>query len=247
MKIDTNNSSYIQTNKILQKDKIYLSKDLLQKAHTANHEVNRTAVIYGDKVMAIDNSVLGGLESEYKQGFSQYQGILIARGEAQKYIQKISDFVLKDLNVANADKNHDGMISVAESLDTRRIVDEKSGKILKPSEVLPIGLTTQIKKDNSNFMSINDIINIQIKLDKNKDGKISIKEIKDGQPTKGAAQSAVDSLYKLLKKLEKEAAKIIERLTHADEKQTKVLQRQLAIKNIQIMAVLDRLRKMQGS
>ncbi len=197
--------------------------------------------------MAIDNSVLGGLESEYKQGFSQYQGILIARGEAQKYIQKISDFVLKDLNVANADKNHDGMISVAESLDTRRIVDEKNGKILKPSEVLPIGLTTQIKKDNSNFMSINDIINIQIKLDKNKDGKISIKEIKDGKATEGAAQSAIDKLYKQLEKLEKEAAKIIEKLTHADEKQTKVLQRQLAIKNIQILAVLDRLRKMQGA
>ena len=242
MKIDTNNSSYIQTNKILQKDKIYLSKDLLQKAHTANHEVNRTAVIYGDKVVAIDNSVLGGLESEYKQGFSQYQGILIARGEAQKYIQKISDFVLKDLNVANADKNHDGMISVAESLDTRRIVDEKNGKILKPSEVLPIGLTTQIKKDNSNFMSINDIINIQLKLDKNKDGKVSIKEIKKGEP----AQSGIDKLYKQLEKLEKEAAKIIEKLTHADKKHAKGLQRQLAIKNVQILAVLDRLMKMQG-
>jgi len=148
MKISTNNSSYEQTNKILQKDKIYLSKDLLKKAQMANNEPNKTAVIYGDKVVAIDNSILGGLESEYKRGFSQYKDILIARGEAQKYIQKISDFVLKDLNVANADKNHDGMISVAESLDTRRIVDEKNGKILKPSEVLPIGLTTQIKKDN---------------------------------------------------------------------------------------------------
>lgn len=148
MKISTNNSSYEQTNKILQKDKIYLSKDLLKKAQMANNEPNKTAVIYGDKVVAIDNSILGGLESEYKRGFSQYKDILIARGEAQRYIQKISDFVLKDLNVANADKNHDGMISVAESLDTRRIVDEKNGKILKPSEVLPIGLTTQIKKDN---------------------------------------------------------------------------------------------------
>ena len=77
-------------------------------------------------------------------------------------------------------------------------------------------------------------------------GKISIKEIKDGQPPEGAAYSALDSLYKLLKKLEKEAAKIIERLTHADEKQTKVLQRQLSMKNVQIMAVLDQLRKMQG-
>ena len=247
MKISTNNSSYEQTNKILQKDTIYLSKDLLQKAHTANHEVNRTAVIYGDKVMAIDNSVLGGLESEYKQGFSQYQGILIARGEAQKYIQKISDFVLKDLNVANADKNHDGMISVAESLDTRRIVDEKNGKILKPTEVLPISSVIQIKKDNSNFMSINNIINIQIKLDKNKDGKVSIKEIKDGQPTQEAGSSGIDALYKQLEKLEKEAAKIIEKLTHADKKHVKALQRQLAIKNVQILAMLDRLRKTQGA
>jgi len=246
MKIGTNNSSYEQTNKILQKDKIYLSKDLLKKAQMANNEPNRTAVIYGNKVVAIDNGILGGLESEYKQGFSQYKGILIARGAAQKYIQKISDFVLKDLNVANADKNHDGMISVAESLDTRRIVDEKNGTILKPIEVLPVSSVIEIKKDNSNFMSINDIINIQIKLDKNKDGKISIKEIKDGQPTKGVGQSIIDGLYKQLAKLEKEAAKIIKKLTHADEKHAKILQRQLAIINVEILAVLDKLRKMQG-
>ncbi len=247
MKINTNNNSYEHTNKILQKDKIYLSKDLLKKAQMANNEPNKTAVIYGDKVVAIDNGILGGLESEYKRGFSQHKGILIAKGGAQKYIQKISDFVLKDLNVANADKNHDGMISVAESLDARRIVDKKNGTILKPIEVLPISSVIQIKKDNSNFMSINDIINIQLKLDKNKDGKISIKEIKDGQLTKGAAQSAIDSLYKQLAKLEKEAAKIIAKLTHADKKQSKVLQRQLTIKNVEILAVLDRLRKMQGA
>ena len=102
-------------------------------------------------------------------------------------------------------------------------------------------------EDNSNFMSINDIINIQIKLDKNKDGKVSIKEIKKGEPTQGAGQSAIDRLYKQLAKLEKEAAKIIEKLTHANKKHTKALQRQLAIKNVEILAVLDRLRQLLGA
>jgi hypothetical protein len=247
MKINANqNISHVQTNQSLQKDKIYISQDLLSKAHVANNQPNKTAVIYDDKVVAIDNNILGGLRGEYKQDFQQYQGILIARGEAQKYIQKISDYVLKDLNVANADKNHDGMISVAESLDTRRIVDEKTGSILKPTEVLSISLVSEIKKDNSNFMSVNDIINLHMKLDKNKDGKVSIKEIKDGEPTQGTAQSAIDKLYKRLEKLQKELAKLNNKLSHADKEQSTGILEQIAVINIQILAVLDLLKKMLG-
>ncbi len=246
------NGSTISSNFTEPKNKLYLSKSLLEKAKNINKTTaTKTAVIYNNKVIAINNAILRELKNDYKGDFQQYDGVLIANNKAQSYLEKISDYVLNDLNVKNADKNRDGMISMAESLDTKNIIDEQSGSILKPRDVLDPKLIKQIEKDNSNFMSINDIINLHIELDKNKDGKVSIKEAKANIPKNSnqiqSASSELDKLYKRLEKLQKEIGEITVKLMHTnDEKRKKELQIQLGIKNSELMAVLDQIKKKVG-
>jgi len=252
MQISNSSNNFVTQNNFTDsRNTLYLSNSLLEKAKNINEQANKTAVIYNNKVVAIDNTVLGELKNDYRRDFQQYNGVLIANGKAQNYLEKISNYVLKDLNVENADKNKDGMISMAESLDTRNIIDEQSGSILKPRDVLDPKLIKQIEKDNSNFMSINDIINLHIELDKNKDGKVSIKEAKadilqnDNQIQ--SASSELDKLYKKLEKLQKELLKITTKLMQIDdEKKQKELQMQMGIKNSEIMAILDQIKKKVG-
>ena len=195
------------------KDSFDLSSGVIDAANqlTAIHQ-NTTAVIYGDQVTAIDNDILKGLLSDFQGDFSKYQNIVIADNQAKDYLEKITEFVLEDLNVANADKNKDGFISIAESLDTKNTITEDD-KIVKARDALPKDVIKEIEKDDSIFMSINDIINVHIQLDTDKDAKVSVEEIydkysdlksqKNGETSdSGGNGSVVAMLYKQLEKID---------------------------------------------
>ncbi len=247
MKIENIQNGQYELNTISSnKDTIYISKDLFEEAKKSSHYFNKTAVIFNNQVMAIENEILKTLKDEFKQDFKKYENILIAKNKAEEYLKKISNYVLAGLNVANADKNQDGMITIAESLDTRNIVDEHSSLILKPRDVLPLGLINIIEKDNSNFMSVNDILNLHISLDKNKDGVVTIQEITEDEnirnnqieeSSNGGGKDILDELYERQRKLQKQITQLTLKMSNADEEQSQMLQDKLAGLNSQLSAV----------
>lgn len=168
----TNNQN---TNKA--KETIYVKKELFEQAQRHSSNYNSYGVVYGDKVLSISEKNLNDLKNIFKKDMLQYENIYVAKGDAKNYLDQISNLVLKDLNVKNADKDNNGIISYAESLDVKNILDFQSNSILKPRDVLNEEDIKKIEQNNSTFMSINDIINLNIKIDKNKDGEVSFKEI----------------------------------------------------------------------
>ena len=159
------------------KKNIYVKKELFEQAQRHSSNYNSYGVVYGDKVLSISEKNLNDLKNIFKKDMLQYENIYVAKGDAKNYLDQISNLVLKDLNVKNADKDNNGIISYAESLDVKNILDFQSNSILKPRDVLNEEDIKKIEQNNSTFMSINDIINLNIKIDKNKDGEVSFKEI----------------------------------------------------------------------
>ena len=113
---------------------------------------------------------------------------MIAKDNAKSYLIKLSDYINNDLNVAKADKNKDGLITMVESLDIKNIVNADT--FLKPRDVLSEKELKELEKDTRVVMTTNDIFNIHIELDKNKDGKIC-------KPLKARAQKLKLPLLKL--------------------------------------------------
>jgi len=168
----TNNQN---TNK--SKETIYVKKELFEQAQKHSSNYNSYGIVYGDKVLSISEKNLNDLKNIFKKDMLQYENIYVAKGNAKNYLDQISNLVLEDLNVKNADKNKDGIISYAESLDVRNILDFERNSILKPRDVLKEEDIKKIEQNNSTFMSINDIIDLHIQIDKNKDGDVSFKEL----------------------------------------------------------------------
>jgi len=168
----TNNQN---TNK--SKETIYVKKELFEQAQKHSNNYNSYGVIYGDRVLSISEKNLNDLKNIFEKDMLQYENIYVAKGNAKNYLDQISNLVLEDLNVKNADKNKDGIISHAESLDVKNVLDFERNSILKPRDVLKEEDIKKIEQDNSTFMSINDIIDLHIQIDKNKDGDVSFEEI----------------------------------------------------------------------
>jgi DNA-binding transcriptional MerR regulator len=241
------------------KDKVYISQELWDKAKEFSHHPNKTAVIFGEQTMAIENDILDTLKMTFPNSFSKHDNILLAKNEAKEYLNKIANLVLNELNVANADVDKNGMISMAESLDTRNTINEFTGTISKPRDYLPVDLIRIVEQDNSNFMSINDILNLHIELDKNKDGDVTIKEIIDdatpknyaSEPLEPGDQNILEELYEQQRELEKKISDLMSKMAGMKNEedillaqdQLNSLNTQLSAINAKIMSILDELKK----
>jgi len=222
MKISIQNQASLVT--IKKPDPVYISKKLIQDAKEVSVQNPQSkTVIYGENIIPIDSHIFKSLQSDFKNDFSQYQGIAIAEGNAKAYLEKIVDFVMEDLNIKNADKNKDGDISMSESLYTKNTL--KDGFIVKPIEFLDQDTIAEIKKDDRLFASINEIVDENIELDKDRDGKVTAKEITDS--SEGGEDKVMKELYAKLALLSQKISALTSKLANADEKTSMLLNSQL--------------------
>lgn len=222
MKITTQNQASLIS--IKKQEPIYIPQKFLKLAEEiSTQNPQAQTVIYGENVIPIDSLVFKVLKDDFKNDFSQYKGIMIAHGSAKSYLEKIVDFVKDDLNIEKSDKNHDGNISVSESLHTKHVI--KDGFIVKPVEFLDKETIDKMKKDKSLFASINEIIDENIALDKDRDGKVTVKEIEsDGA---NGEDKVMKDLYAKLALIAQKVAALSQKLATADEKTSMFLNSQL--------------------
>jgi len=157
-------------------EKIYISKETFNKAKEIANKGN-IALIYGDKVVKLHKDTLNDLISNFKGDIKTYDGIYIATNKAKEYMKKITDFVMNDLDVASADANKDGVLTSQEKINAKSMLYDN--KIVKPKDVLSTNeLINFIFQQKSE--TVDDIINENIKFDKDKDGRVSALEVKKG-------------------------------------------------------------------
>lgn len=251
MKIGNSSTQNLNLN---QKNIIALSKDTLDNAKNLNILPSQTAVIFGSEVIALDNKNLDSLKKEFKNDFVDYDGIVIAKGNAENYLKNISNYVNNDLNIANADKNRDGLITMGESLDIRNIIDVDNKSLLKLREILSEEEISEIEKDTTIFMTTADIFNIHIELDKNKDGKITLEEITESKNTtelnntnKSDNKDILEKLYQKQRELLKQISELSSVANPSDNQQSQIngLNAQLQNINTQILTILKQREKMK--
>lgn len=180
--------------------KIYISKEVYNKAKEIKSQ-GKEALVYDNKVLALNKETISELSDSFRGDIKSWNGIYFATGKAKNYVEKISDFVLNDLGVKEADKNRDGIISPKEKIETKSML--YNNQLVKPAYVLSTDeLLEFIKHQKSE--SIDEIIDENIQVDKNRDGKVDTKELKNFFKSKGKG----GELSKLYRKLSEIEAKI---------------------------------------
>lgn len=180
--------------------KIYISKEVYNKAKEIKSQ-GKEALVYDNKVLALNKETISELSDSFRGDIKSWNGIYFATGKAKNYVEKISDFVLNDLGVKEADKNRDGIISPKEKIETKSML--YNNQLVKPAYVLSTDeLLEFIKHQKSE--SIDEIIDENIQIDKNRDGKVDTKELKNFFKSKGKG----GELSKLYRKLSEIEAKI---------------------------------------
>ena len=110
---------------------------------------------------------------------------------------------MNDLDVASADANKDGVLTSQEKINAKSMLYDN--KIVKPKDVLSTNeLINFIFQQKSE--TIDDIIDENIRFDKNKDGKVSVNEVKKGLNTQnsGGKGDILAELYKKLSEIDKQ-------------------------------------------
>jgi hypothetical protein len=188
-------STYFSNN-----EKIYISKEVYNKAKEITSQ-GKEALVYDNKVLALNKETISELSDSFRGDIKSWNGIYFATGKAKNYVQKISDFVLNDLGVKEADKNRDGIISPKEKIEAKSML--YNNQLVKPAYVLSTDeLLEFIKHQKSE--SIDEIIDENIQIDKNRDGKVTVDEIvEDMAQRAGSGDRSEDILEKLQKELEK--------------------------------------------
>ena len=180
--------------------KIYISKEVYNKAKEIKSQ-GKEALVYDNKVLALNKETISELSDSFRGDIKSWNGIYFATGKAKNYVEKISDFVLNDLGVKEADKNRDGIISPKEKIEAKSML--YNNQLVKPAYVLSTDeLLEFIKHQKSE--SIDEIIDENIQIDKNRDGKVDTKELKNFFKSKGKG----GELSKLYRKLSEIEAKI---------------------------------------
>jgi len=180
--------------------KIYISKEVYNKAKEIKSQ-GKEALVYDNKVLALNKETISELSDSFRGDIKSWNGIYFATGKAKNYVEKISDFVLNDLGVKEADKNRDGIISPKEKIEAKSML--YNNQLVKPAYVLSTDeLLEFIKHQKSE--SIDEIIDENIQVDKNRDGKVDTKELKNFFKSKGKG----GELSKLYRKLSEIEAKI---------------------------------------
>ena len=211
--------------RIKKQEPVYISKDLINQAQEISSQNPQSqTVIYGEKVISIDSGNFQDLKADFRGDFSQHNGIIIAQGDAQAYLEKIVDFVMNDLNVKNADKDRDGNISMSESLYTKNTIID--GFIMKPIDFLDQESINKVKQDDTIAASIKEIIDENIEIDKDRDGKVTAKEVSSSCGVSGEDR-AMKELYEKLSVVTKNIGRLMKQLDGADETTSALLNNQL--------------------
>lgn len=177
--------------------KIYISKEVYNKAKEITSQ-GKEALVYDNKVLALNKETISELSDSFRGDIKSWNGIYFATRKAKNYVQKISDFVLNDLGVKEADKNRDGIISPKEKIEAKSML--YNNQLVKPAYVLSTDeLLEFIKHQKSE--SIDEIIDENIQIDKNRDGKVDTKELKNFFESKGE-DGGLSKLYRKLSEIE---------------------------------------------
>ena len=221
------------------REKIYISKETFNKAKEIASKGD-IALIYGSNVVKLHKDTLNDLISNFKGDIKTFDGIYIATNKAKEYMEKITDFVMNDLDVASADANKDGVLTPQEKINAKSMLYDN--KIVKPKDVLSTNeLINFISHQKSE--TIDDIIDENIRFDKNKDGKVSALEVKKGLSIKAKhinVHSNTDSLISKLKaKLKKIRKEILQLKTNEKENADKI--KMLQMEEMKIMIQLMKL------
>ncbi|SFP96681.1 OmpH family outer membrane protein [Hydrogenimonas thermophila] len=227
----------------LYKDRVSISKDTLDEAKRIDRSADEAIVIFDKQIISLKQDTLNTLQDIYKNDFIERDGIFIAKGVAKDYLNKISNFVLNDLKVAEADKNRDGVISVAESLDLKRVVNLQNGSLDRARDHLPSEIVKEMSTDNSYFMSTSEIIDLHINIDKNRDGKVTVDEIVEDMAQRAGSEDRyediLEKLQKELEKLQKELGRLNQELQlSVDDNRKEMLLKQIRFVSTKMNTVI---------
>lgn len=231
-----------------ERNKIYISQQLLEEAQSISENSQYTGLIYNDQVVGINESNINTLSTLFGSDFVQYQDIYIATNDAESYMQEVEDYVMSNLNTTES-------ISVNDSVEI--------GSVLSPElySLLSIG---ENQANNSTFISVNDIINLHISL--NATGELSNTQTEDAiesyeentEVSSSTSQSAsmsgttetssssssstssdteVQELYAKLAKIEQQIADLKIEQNNSEDLDAKRLEHQIASLNNQAASI----------
>lgn len=184
----------------IKNDKISLTQSIIDEAKNLTTDTQK-AIIYDDKVLTLSMDTIQDLHQHFQGSIQKYEDIFIATDKAKSYLHSISNFVLDDLNVQKADKNKDGVLTMAEGLDAKSIL--LHDRIVKPKDILSPDDIAYFKKDNSVLNTVDEIIEENINFDSDKDGKVSVAEVEAHlKKDSDGPDSILDALYKVLGEIE---------------------------------------------
>ena len=237
------NDQYTQ---VQNQETIYMSKGLYEEAKNANDDPNKTAVIFNNKVVLVDNEKLESLKNEFPNDFKKYEDILIASKDAEKYLNKNSNNLLTPSN-----EDNNAITSKVKSLNTNNIIS-------KQRDELEAEFKGTRNKNNSNFNSANELLNLKISLNKDKNLDITNDKIQDSNTSKDKTQEAdisndktdeasnkdkgnLEELYKRQSKLQKQVSQVTMQMSKADEEETENLQNKLSSLNAEIAVIQEQI------
>jgi len=233
------------------KETVYMSKGLYDEAKNANNDPNKTAVIFNNKVTAIENETLQSLKNDFPNDFKKYEDILIATNDVEKYLNKNSNNIL---NGSDDDKDKHGTTEKEESSDTKKT----SNAISQPGNGLLSEFKGTIQKANSNIATANEILTLQISndqtqyldtsSDKTQEADPSTVEAKSGgvsndkaeEPAEGD-KSRLEELYEKQKKIQKQVTELNLKISKVDESEAKTLENRLTSLNAELASIQEQI------
>jgi hypothetical protein len=224
-------------------NKIYLSQELYDEAIEKGKNKNQIAVINHDEVHMIDNELFAQIHEKFPKSFKHHENFFIAKNEASEYLDKIEFAVMHQFNFEGADVNKDGVLSHAEYLDTNSEINILTGDIKTPRQTLPFDVVMMAENDHTPFTTKDEIMNLHIVMDKNKDGFVTTQEqfeefeeernsildaMLGGSGGNSQLQEKLDKLNEQKRKIEKEIIRLTQQMQKTkDEDHKLLLQNQL--------------------
>lgn len=266
MNVSNLSSTFIQSdfNKDSEPTKLNVSKFTFAEAiDKQDKNPNGQVVVYGDESVVLQKDTVERLKEKFNDHL-EYEGLTFLTGKSADLVKAWDTVVGEDLNVDFADKDGNGEISVAESLDVKEIItfDNNYKTELTTLRVMLKGDEEAIRKieaDSTLAFKKDDYIDFHLYSDENLDGKITEGEAKkrenldiaemrraekayrENQGVGGLGGSGEEDLIEKLNKLEEKLGKLQLKLSKEDDPvQIEQLNVQIEVINQQI-AVLRQL------
>jgi hypothetical protein len=143
---------------------------------SAQYGTSRKIVAFGDHAIAFETDVFSELEAKFGKAKTLDGGAFVFGKEGSDYIASWHGTVLHELGYEAADNNKDGIITNREARGVKGMIDfNANGQVfLRP----PKG--DDLPNDDSIFATVQNMFNLVVHDDKNKDGVITTAEVKQG-------------------------------------------------------------------